>query len=166
MTIGTGSIKGQIQLEGVRDYSGTEVALVNSELPPAKTDSQGNFSFFNVPSGSSSEGYKLLIKRAGYQNSLLNINQVEAGKAATFSEPIRLPQSSNPDAPPKPSQVVVNIENNPNITVNPNISINPTITVNPVNNNTIQQTLLPIVAPSAKPSNIPQPLNTQSLQVI
>lgn len=109
--VGTGAIKGQAQLQGRSEYSDITVQILNSNIPAAKTDSQGRFTFYNVPQAlADGEEKELRFSKEGFKAVIVKVKAIVAGQETRLSETVELkplPVASSSAAPP--AGVVVNV---------------------------------------------------------
>lgn len=143
--IGTGALRGQVQLQGQQDLTGVNVQILNSNIPPAKTDSQGRFTFYNIPQGlDDGDEKELQIGKEGFQPALLKVKQVKAGRETVIAEKVTLVPlgtgQSAQTATPQTVNVTTTVQNNPNIvtTISPTINVTPNINVSPNQSQTSQ----------------------------
>lgn len=101
--VGTGAIKGQAKLNGVSDYSDITVAILNANIPPARTDSQGRFTFYNVPQAlADGEEKELRFSKEGFQPATLKVKTILAGQETRLTEEVTLlpaPMASSSASP-------------------------------------------------------------------
>jgi len=158
--IGTGSLKGVAKLEGTDDYSGINVQILNSNITPAKTDSKGRFTFYDLPQGfADGEEKEIQITKEGYEGVILKYeNAIKAGRESILDTEavLKSVQAGQPSSPPQTINVAVNVQNNPNIDVKPvqNVVINSTPTPVPTFTPVPTPTPTAIVTPTPYPTPI------------